>query len=121
MNTLVLIQTILLSEERFNDYRKKADFVQLHVFPGGMLPSMKPIEQHIRMNRMRIDRVFHFGSSYAQTLSCWRKRFQQSLKEIEQLGFNKRFQRLWNYYFAYCETGFRTGVSDVVILSITKQ
>ena len=116
-----LIQTILLSEERFDDYRKKADFIQLYVFPGGMLPCMKSIEQHIRMNGMSIDRAFHFGISYAQTLNCWRKRFQQSLKEIEQLGFNRRFQRLWNYYLAYCETGFRTGASDVVILSITKK
>ena len=70
---------------------------------------------------MNLDGAFHFGGSYAKTLNCWRKRFQQSLKEIEQLGFDTRFQRLWNYYLAYCETGFLTGASDVVILSITKK
>ena len=115
-----LIQTILISEKRFDDYRKKADFIQLYVFPGGMLPCMKIIRQQLLQSEMSLDGVFFFGSSYAETLKLWRKNFQQSRTNIEKLGFEKSFHRLWNYYLSYCETGFRTGVSDVVMLNIVK-
>jgi cyclopropane-fatty-acyl-phospholipid synthase len=54
-----------------------------------------------------------FGDSYAKTLREWRGRFLRAWPHIEPLGFNERFRRMWEYYLAYCEIGFRFGVVDV--------
>ena len=36
-----------------------------------------------------------------------------SLQPIDPDGFDNRFRRLWQFYLAYCEAGFRAGATDV--------
>ena len=110
---IAVIQAITIAEERFDAYRKHPDFIQRHIFPGGMLPTRSIIEREAVRAGLKL--VFHesFGDSYAQTLREWRKRFLQAWPRLEALGFNARFQRLWEYYLAYCEIGFRSGSVDV--------
>ena len=45
--------------------------------------------------------------------AAWRERFHAAWPEIGTLGFTPEFRRLWDYYFSYCEAGFRTGAIDV--------
>jgi cyclopropane-fatty-acyl-phospholipid synthase len=110
---LAALQVILIEEERFDLYRRGADFIQRYVFPGGMLPSPGAFIRAAEAARLKIDETFHFGLDYARTLSLWQKEFQQAWPRVANLGFDPRFKRLWEYYLAYCEGGFRAGSIDV--------
>lgn len=107
------LQIITINEEAFDVYRKRPDFIQRYVFPGGMLPTPEILrslgaEQGLSYLRERI-----FPQDYARTLAEWRKRFWSSWERIVPLGFDKRFRKLWEFYLHYCEAGFRTEYIDV--------
>lgn len=108
-----VLQVITIAEDRFADYRRQPDFIQRHVFPGGMLPTPSRIAQEAETAGLRLAQAEHFGGSYARTLAEWRRRFLASWPQIERLGFGEEFRRLWEYYLAYCEAGFRTRATDV--------
>ena len=108
-----MIQVITFNEERFPRYRQRTDFVQRHVFPGGMLPSPTVLREQAERAGLVLDHERTFSLSYARTLTHWRKRFIAAWPRIAALGFDQRFRRLWEYYLCYCETGFRTGTTDV--------
>jgi cyclopropane-fatty-acyl-phospholipid synthase len=110
---VALLQAITIDEHRFAAYRKRTDFIQRHIFPGGMLPTATIIEREAARAGLMLVRHESFGESYAKTLREWRSRFVRSWPNIESLGFNERFRRMWEYYLAYCEIGFRFGVIDV--------
>jgi cyclopropane-fatty-acyl-phospholipid synthase len=101
-----VIQAITIDENRFEAYRNRPDFIQRYIFPGGMLPTDRiVIEQASRAGLRLIERE-SFGNSYAKTLREWRARFRKAARDLEQLGFDSQFRRLWDYYLAYCEVGF---------------
>ncbi|MCB1477913.1 MAG: class I SAM-dependent methyltransferase [Rhodobiaceae bacterium] len=108
-----VIQAITMAEEHYDAYRNGTDFIQRYIFPGGMLPTEKAIRTHAEAAGLVIDHAESFGSSYAQTLREWRRRFEEAWPKIEKLGFDNRFRRLWRYYLTYCEAGFEEGVIDV--------
>jgi len=110
---VAVIQVITIDDSRFDVYRRQPDFVQRHVFPGGMLPSPRMMRLHSRRAGLEIDRQEMFGASYVRTLQEWRARFTAAWPAIAALGFPPRFRRLWEYYLAYCEAGFRVGTIDV--------
>jgi cyclopropane-fatty-acyl-phospholipid synthase len=116
------LQVITLREDLFDDYRRRPDFIQLHVFPGGMLPT----ESRLRAEAARAGLTvapqswLAFGQDYARTLALWRERFEAAWPQIAGQGFDERFRRLWRYYLAYCEAGFRTGRTDVVQFALTR-
>ena len=110
---LAALQVILIEEARFDLYRRSADFIQRYVFPGGMLPSQGAFTRAAESARLKIDEVYHFGLDYARTLSLWQRQFQQAWPRVAALGFDAKFKRLWEYYLAYCEGGFRAGSIDV--------
>ncbi len=107
------LQVITISDRYFDAYRRGVDFIQRHVFPGGMLPSQVVLSDHIRRAGLEKRGETAFGLDYAKTLAVWNNRFQAAWPEILPLGFDERFKRLWDYYLAYCEAGFRTGWTDV--------
>ena len=108
-----VLQVITIDESRYDQYRKGADFIQKYVFPGGMLPTKTLMADHAAKAGLTLARTEFFGRSYALTLAEWRQRFRHGWPPIEKLGFDQRFRRLWEYYLAYCEAGFRTGLLDV--------
>ena len=63
---------------------------------------------------MTITQENAFGLDYARTLDIWRQRFLAAWPEIGRLGFDDRFQRMWEYYLTYCEGGFRARYIDVI-------
>jgi cyclopropane-fatty-acyl-phospholipid synthase len=108
-----LLQAITIEESRFAGYRHRADYIQRHIFPGGLLPTASIIEREADRAGLKLVHRESFGDSYAKTLREWRSRFLQAWPAIEPLGFNERFRRMWEYYLVYCEIGFRFGVIDV--------
>ena len=114
-----VLQVITLDEKRYETYRGQVDFIQRYVFPGGMLPTPTIMREQIAEAGLSLKGTFTFGQSYATTLAEWSKRFQHALPQVEAMGFDKRFQRMWTYYLAYCEGGFRAGILDVGLYTIT--
>jgi cyclopropane-fatty-acyl-phospholipid synthase len=113
-----VLQIITIDEKRFDTYRKTPDFIQRYIFPGGVLPTAAIIEREIRRAGLRLVHNEAFGQSYALTLREWRNRFLRSWPKIETLGFDQQFRRMWEYYLAYCEVGFRFGSIDVRLIKL---
>ena len=117
---VAVLQIITIAPSRFNAYRTCPDFIQRHIFPGGMLPTAEIVEDHAAKALLTVTERESFGLSYAETLRDWRDRFLRSWPEIESLGFDMRFRRMWEYYLAYCETGFRHDAINVSIFKLTR-
>ena len=108
-----VIQVITIADDRFDGYRLTPDFIQKYIFPGGFLPS--PSALRAETARAGLVMTYHetFGRSYARTLAEWRTRFLAHWPQIERLGFDERFRRLWTFYLSYCEAGFLEDAIDV--------
>jgi cyclopropane-fatty-acyl-phospholipid synthase len=103
----------------FGQYRRRADFIQTHIFPGGMLPSPDVIAEQARRVGLRVADSFGFGTDYAHTLRTWLARFDGAVDRVRAQGFDERFVRLWRYYLSYCAAGFATRRTDVVQAEFT--
>jgi cyclopropane-fatty-acyl-phospholipid synthase len=114
------LQIITIAEERFESYRRNADFIQRYIFPGGMLPTISALRQLGRETDLTVAGEEGFAASYARTLREWREAFLLAWPRIQPLGFDERFRRMWTYYLAYCEAGFRAGSIDVVHLKLQR-
>jgi cyclopropane-fatty-acyl-phospholipid synthase len=114
------LQIITIRDELFANYRKRADFIQKHVFPGGMLPSETRLKEETARAGLEWRDIVHFGQNYADTCAEWARRFESAWDDIRSLGFDERFRRLWRFYLGYCEAGFRTERTNVVQLSLAK-
>ncbi len=110
-----VIQVITIDDQRFDSYRGRTDFIQRHVFPGGMLPCPSVLREQAARAGLMLDHEETFGLSYARTLAEWRERFGAAWPAVARQGFDERFRRLWHYYLCYCEAGFRSGSIDVGI------
>ena len=120
-NGRVVLQVITIPEERYDSYKRNPDWIQKHIFPGGMLPSLSLLNKAIKDNTMlNIEQIDDIGMHYVQTLSFWKKRFINKISDIEKLGFDKNFQRKWIYYLSYCEAGFKTKFTNDLQILIFK-
>jgi cyclopropane-fatty-acyl-phospholipid synthase len=115
---VVVLQAITIGESRFANYRRRPDFIQRYIFPGGMLPTMEIIRREAARAGFRLFAHESFAASYAKTLAEWRRRFLQMWPDIEALGFDIRFKRMWEYYLSYCEVGFQAGAINVSLLKL---
>ena len=113
------LQIITIRDDLFPAYRRQSDFLRRYVFPGGMLPSEARLRQETARVGLEWRSLARFGRSYAETLAQWATSFDQARAEIVALGFDNRFLRLWRFYLAYCEAGFRTGRTDVIQVALT--
>ncbi|MBL8671002.1 MAG: class I SAM-dependent methyltransferase [Alphaproteobacteria bacterium] len=107
------LQVITIADQLFDSYRRSADFIQKHIFPGGMLPSPQVLREETARAGLAWRGDAGYGLDYARTLATWQERFQQAWPEIAPLGYDRRFKRMWEFYLAYCEGGFRAGSIDV--------
>jgi cyclopropane-fatty-acyl-phospholipid synthase len=110
---VAVIQAITIAEVLFQDYKRCPDFIQRYIFPGGMLPTITEIRRQTTQAGLVLRSAETFGLSYARTLAEWRRRFHAAWPDIQRQGFDTRFRRMWDYYLAYCEGGFRSGNIDV--------
>jgi cyclopropane-fatty-acyl-phospholipid synthase len=114
------LQIITIRDDLFESYRRRVDFIQRYIFPGGMLPSLERLHAEVDRAGLAWRRLEAFGQSYADTLAEWRNRFTAKWEEIRPLGFDEKFKHLWAFYLSYCEAGFRSGRTDVVQLALAK-
>ncbi|MEM7119626.1 MAG: cyclopropane-fatty-acyl-phospholipid synthase family protein [Pseudomonadota bacterium] len=114
------LQSITIDEAYFESYRRSVDFIQQYIFPGGMLPS--PTRLHAEAEQAGLTRVEteRFGPDYARTLAYWRRAFDTAWPQIQTLGFDERFRRMWQYYLIYCEAGFNIGRIDVLQTALSR-
>ena len=117
---VAVLQAITIDESIFETYRRKPDFIQRCIFPGGMLPTGNLMAQHATAAGLTFERIETFGASYVMTLVEWRRRFHAAWPQIQALGFDQRFRRTWDYYLAYCQAGFERGTIDVGIYRLRK-
>lgn len=117
----LLIQAITIADQRYEQYRKGVDFIQRYIFPGGCLPSVSEMCRHLKeQTDMSLTRLHDYGLDYAETLKIWAERFRQAEPALRQLGYSQDFHRLWAFYFAYCEGGFREGSIGLVHFEAAK-
>jgi len=114
------IQAILIRDDLFETYRRHVDFIQRYVFPGGLLPSLAELRRQTARAGLAWLSCDAFASCYARTLAAWTHAFQAQWRRIAALGYDERFRRLWLFYLAYCEAGFRTRRTDVVQFALAK-
>lgn len=114
------LQIISIGDRHFDNYRRNPDFIQRYIFPGGMLPSPSALRKSAEAAGLAQISSEGFGLSYARTLAEWNNRFQDAWHDIRDQGFDARFKRMWEYYLAYCEAGFRADTIDVKRVTLAR-
>jgi cyclopropane-fatty-acyl-phospholipid synthase len=101
------LQVITCPDSRFESLKNNVDWIQKHIFPGSLLPSVGIINSTIaKVSDFSLVDLKDLGMDYAYTLQAWRTEFQKNIEKIRSLGFDDYFIRKWNYYFSYCEAAF---------------
>ncbi len=112
------IQAIIIKDELYDRYRKEEDFVQKYIFPGGFLPSFKSLNKISQESGLKIEGYNLYGSHYSDTLKKWRESFLSSWDLISRQGFNLSFKKMWDFYFSYCDAGFKSKNIDLIQFSL---
>jgi cyclopropane-fatty-acyl-phospholipid synthase len=118
---LALLQAITIEDHRYQRALHGVDFIKRHVFPGCFIPSVNAmLAAKTRASDLGLLQLEDFGGSYARTLQAWRTRFLAQLPQVRAQGFDERFIRMWEFYLAYCEGGFRERSIGVAQLLLAK-
>jgi cyclopropane-fatty-acyl-phospholipid synthase len=102
------VQTIVVPDERWDRYRKSPDWIERYIFPGCLIPSVGALARATANTRLELGELQEIGPSYAETLRRWRASFHERIGEVRALGYDRRFERTWDFYLAFCEAAFRT-------------
>lgn len=118
---VLALQAIVCPDSRFDEMKRKVDFIQKHIFPGSLLPSVAAINSSINeTGDLFLFTAKDLGKSYVRTLAQWRTSFNKQVGKVKGLGFNEQFVRKWNYYFSYCEAAFDMRNINVLQLIYTR-
>ena len=115
------IQSIVIADELFDRYVSSTDFIQQYIFPGGCLPCPREFRAQAAAAGFDVVDEFSFGQDYARTLKLWREDFMAQEARVLQLGFDKRFIRIWEFYLAYCEAAFVEANTSVMQFTLRKR
>ncbi len=116
-NGLGLIQAITIEDTRYKLALNSVDFIKRYIFPGSFIPCTSLMVSTAANEGLKLKHLSDIGQSYALTLCEWRKRFLEKLPEVQSMGFDRRFIRMWEFYLCYCEGAFIEGaISDVHLL-----
>ncbi|MER6841831.1 cyclopropane-fatty-acyl-phospholipid synthase family protein [Streptomyces platensis] len=115
----IALQAITMPHARMLATRTTYTWIHKYIFPGGLIPSAEAIARHAAAAGLRVRENDGYGGHYAETLRLWRERFTQRAAEVAALGFDPVFRRMWDFYLAYSEAGFRAGYLDVRQLLLT--
>ena len=115
------IQSIVIADELFDRYVSSTDFIQQYIFPGGCLPCPREFRAQAAAAGFDVVDEFSFGQDYARTLRLWRDDFMAQESHVLQLGFDKRFIRIWEFYLAYCEAAFVEANTNVMQFTLKKR
>ncbi len=115
------IQVITIADSLFENYRKTVDFIQKHIFPGGMLPSPTVLQHQIEKAGLSYKGSMEFGKSYSLTLRRWYEDFNAVWGHIADEHFDDRFRNMWNFYLTSCAAGFEYATTDVTQVTMRKE
>lgn len=115
------IQGIVIKDDLFERYRANEDFIQKYIFPGGFLPSIQFMENLIKKNDLKLEKINTYSEDYARTLATWRKNFLGAWEKIRPLGFDEYFKRMWEFYLSYCEGGFKSRNINLIQFSMSNR
>jgi cyclopropane-fatty-acyl-phospholipid synthase len=120
-NGIMVLQAITIRDQFYSNARKSVDFIQRHIFPGTGIPSVHAIMNSItKKTDMILNEQKDFAEDYAHTLRDWSQRLTKNKDEITKLGYPDFLYRLWQYYFSYCEGGFRERAIGLSQITLTK-
>ncbi|EMY78689.1 cyclopropane-fatty-acyl-phospholipid synthase [Leptospira weilii serovar Ranarum str. ICFT] len=120
-DALMVHQIITSPDARYESFRKGVDFIQKHIFPGSLLPSIARINQAVnRSGDFHLYSLEDIGIKYDHTLMTWLKGFDSNIAFIRDMGFNESFIRKWRYYFSYCAAAFSMKNISVVQVVYTR-
>lgn len=114
------LQIITIADRRWAIYRSSVDFIQRYVFPGGMLPSPRVLRAQVEEAGLQVLGSMEFGESYSRTLRLWHETFEERWAEVQRLGFDDRFRRMWDFYLTSCAAAFRSGTCDVTQIAVAR-
>jgi cyclopropane-fatty-acyl-phospholipid synthase len=115
------IQAITMAHDRFLATRRSFSWIQKHIFPGGIIPSLRAVGDTLAAHTtLRVTRQRELRPHYARTLRLWRERFLDQWPHIHAQGFDEDFRRMWEFYLAYSEAGFRSGYLGVSQLQLSR-
>ena len=114
------IQSIVIDDDLFDDYVKSTDFIQQYIFPGGCLSSAREFRKQASLAGLNVVDELAFGPDYAETLRRWKSAFFENKVQVEELGFDQRFSKIWEFYLSYCEAAFDGGDINVVQFTLQK-
>ena len=114
------LQIITVPDARFEAYRKGVDFIQKYIFPGGMLISPTRLRAEAARAGLVTSGSVEFGESYSQTLRRWHETFLNQWNRIQDMGFDERFRRMWEFYLTSCAAAFQTGTCDVTQITLRR-
>lgn len=118
---LAVLQVITIPDQRERAYRRRPDFIQRAIFPGGHLPSLTSMSRAMtRRSQLVVEQLDNIGTHYAETLRCWRERFRAEEQRVRALGFDDTFVRLWEFYLGYCEGAFLSRYLNDLQLVLTR-
>ena len=120
-NGTAAIQGIVIKDDLFERYRANEDFIQKYIFPGGFLPSIQFMENLIKKNDLKLEKINTYSDDYARTLATWRKNFLGAWEKISPLGFDEYFKRMWEFYLSYCEGGFKSRNINLIQFSMSNR
>ena len=95
--------------------RRTYSWINKYIFPGGLDPVDRGDRERRRSRRHGCgsSTASRSAASYADTLAIWRQRFDDHASDVATLGFDDVFRRMWDFYLACSEAGFRAGLLDV--------
>ncbi len=114
------LQAICITDDRYEEYNSRSDFIRKYIFPGGHLPCPKLLGELSSQVGLVQQNELEFGLHYAETLRRWRDDFNERLPRVRELGFDERFIRKWQYYLSFCEAGFENRMIDVRQITYSK-
>ena len=118
----MLLQTITLPEWQIAEYRKRVDWIQTYVVPGAELASIDEIGRSLlRGGQLILTDTENISTHYAKTLALWRERFFRRLVDVRRMGFDERFQRMWDFCLGWSEGAFREQYIGAAQLIISKR
>lgn len=120
-NGKVVLQIITIDDKVFDGYKKRVDFIQKHIFPGGVLPSKSIIHKLASQYNFIVKSELDFALDYVKTLKIWLENFENKILEIKKLGFDDFFIRKWRFYLSYCIAGFAVERTNVVQFELIKK